>query len=211
MKRTRLAVIGIMVVAALVLAGCLGPINEALIAAFTYTQNGANFTFDATSSIGTIDDYTWWFGDGEDGAGSAPTHTYTTPGTYTVRLIVFDSQGASDEVTLDVTIDDVDPVVYYPDAVITFSPASPVQTGSVVAFSGNRSIGGNNAPIVWGYWTFGDGESEDGAWVGPYPTYLPDVSEVTHIYLAVGEYWVTLTVIDRNGMADATSERIVVE
>ena len=211
MKRTRLAVIGIMVVAALVLAGCLGPINEALIAAFTYTQNGANFTFDATSSIGTIDDYTWWFGDGEDGAGSAPTHTYTTPGTYTVRLIVFDSQGASDEVTLDVTIDGTDPVVYQPDAVITFSPSSPVQTGSVVTFRGTRSIGGNNAPIDRGYWTFGDGESAEGPWVGPYPSYLPYVSVVTHPYTAAGTYWVTLTIVDRNGAVDTTSEQIVVE
>ena len=214
MKR-RLAVIGIMVVAALALAGCLGPINEALIAAFTYTQDGSYLSFSASSSIGTIDKYSWWFGDGEDGTGLTVTHEYDNPGTYTVRLIVFDAQGNSDEVTLDVTInavDPVDPVVCQPDAVIIYSPKNNIQTDSVVTFRGTNSIGGNNAPIDRGCWSFGDGSlSVEGPWVGPYPSYLPCVSVVTHTYAAVGTYWVTLTIVDRNGEVGTEAVQIVVK
>jgi 6-phosphogluconolactonase (cycloisomerase 2 family) len=41
--------------------------------------------------------YDWNFGDGTTGAdaGSTPTHTYTTPGTYQVTLVVTDAQGCS--------------------------------------------------------------------------------------------------------------------
>ena len=37
--------------------------------------------------------YQWTFGDGQVGSGSAPTHTYTTPGSFTVTLTVTDSLG----------------------------------------------------------------------------------------------------------------------
>ena len=219
MKR-RLAVIGIMVVAALALVGCLGPINEVLIAAFTYTQDGYEFTFDADSSIGTIDEYNWWFGDGEDGTGSAPTHTYTTTGTYTVRLIVFDTQGTSDEVTLNVTIEDVDPVD--PVLVASFSYyciETPIQTNSIVVFNGSASSPYND--IVYAEWDFGDGTTwpinnwpDEGYWVWENGERLwvtmPGSGAETciHIFTETGTHTVTLTVWDGDGNQSSTTRKV---
>jgi PKD repeat protein len=48
-------------------------------------------------SGGPIVEYVWDFGDGnQDNSGPAVTYTYTSPGTFTVRLTVADRQGQSD-------------------------------------------------------------------------------------------------------------------
>ena len=50
--------------------------------------------FDASGSFdpdGNIANYLWDFGDGENGTGISPIHTYAAPGTYTVTLEVTDN------------------------------------------------------------------------------------------------------------------------
>lgn len=64
-------------------------------------------TFNASGSYdnGSIIEYLWNFGDGHFGAGEFPTHTYTTPGNYTVVLTVTDNDGgkATDETYITIT------------------------------------------------------------------------------------------------------------
>ena len=43
--------------------------------------------FDASTSIGATS-YAWDFGDGSNGSGATPSHTYLANGTYTVTLLV---------------------------------------------------------------------------------------------------------------------------
>lgn len=76
--------------------------NQAPVARFAIgdATAGKPLQFDASSAgdvDGTIVRYDWDFGDGTtapDG-GPTPTHVYTTPGTYTVTLVVTDNEGAS--------------------------------------------------------------------------------------------------------------------
>jgi endonuclease YncB( thermonuclease family) len=71
-------------------------------ASFTYYPENLianeNVTFDASSSY-TLDpdalivSYSWEFGDGEDGTGKVMNHSYSSPGNYTVTLVVVDNDG----------------------------------------------------------------------------------------------------------------------
>jgi PKD repeat protein len=45
---------------------------------------------------GSIVDYSWNFGDTNSGSGASPSHAFTAPGKYTVRLTVTDNRGATD-------------------------------------------------------------------------------------------------------------------
>lgn len=89
--------------------GCLstGP-NTLPAASFGYVpENGFVYApvaikFDAHASIdpdGHISSYHWDFGDGANGNGVAPTHTYAAAGTYTVALQIVDNRGG--EASLD--------------------------------------------------------------------------------------------------------------
>jgi PKD repeat protein len=53
---------------------------------------------------GSINNYAWSIGDGSTYAGVECTHTFSTAGTYVVRLIVTDNQGATAEASVVVTI-----------------------------------------------------------------------------------------------------------
>lgn len=53
------------------------------------------FLAEVTDPNGDDLSYMWSFGDGSSSTEASPTHTYTSPGTYTVELTVTDSNGAS--------------------------------------------------------------------------------------------------------------------
>ncbi|MBS0558328.1 MAG: PKD domain-containing protein [Proteobacteria bacterium] len=60
---------------------------------FTYTTNGltATFTDTSTDSGGTINAWSWTFGDSTTATTRNPSHTYAAAGTYSVTLTVTDS------------------------------------------------------------------------------------------------------------------------
>jgi PKD repeat protein len=68
-----------------------------------------SFTFDASESAPydpsqPITEFTWDFGDGTTSTGLTTSHRFSAIGTYTVRLVVTSSTGATDEVTKTVTV-----------------------------------------------------------------------------------------------------------
>jgi len=75
--------------------------------------NTTEVSFNGTGSYdpdGTIESYTWQFGDGQTGSGATVTHDYAEDGQYTVTLNVTDDAGAYDTDTCQVIVDTVAPV-----------------------------------------------------------------------------------------------------
>lgn len=77
---------------------------------FSFTPNNfcnsgtVQFTDTATSTISAISSRSWDFGDAGTSTAHNPSHLYTGPGTYTVRLIIGNAQGCLDTVIKTVTI-----------------------------------------------------------------------------------------------------------
>jgi len=88
------------------------PANRAPVAdaGGPYTaETGAPVTLDGTNSSDPDDDdlaYAWNFGDGMDGTGPMPTHTYETTGAFTVTLVVSDAEFESEPATSTVDVSD---------------------------------------------------------------------------------------------------------
>jgi len=85
--------------------------NQPPIAAFTLSPSsaspGAMVSFDASGSHdpdGGIVSLAWTFGDGGSNSGVHVQHSFATPGTYTVRLVVTDNDGGTDTATRTVAI-----------------------------------------------------------------------------------------------------------
>lgn len=194
-------------------------ISQAPTPSFTTSTSGLSVNVDATLSAAasglSIASYQWNFGDGGTTTGVTAGHTYSTPGNYTVTLVVTDNVGASAtlshavEITVQMTADfvhtsngltlsvdgspsvDANPIVSYawdfgiPVAVI----ATPVVAGASAAFDGTGSYVTGHSIASYA-WTFGDGTSGTG-------------SAPTHVYAFGGNYTVTLTVTDDNGIHSA--------
>jgi PKD repeat protein len=73
---------------------------------FSTTDLTASFTDASTDSDGTVDSWSWDFGDGNTSTEQNPSHTYATAGTYIVVLSVTDNDGASNDNTQSVTVSD---------------------------------------------------------------------------------------------------------
>ena len=151
-------------------------------AGFTFSNVCVNSpaTFTNTSTNGVS--YDWNMGDGNTSTQTSPTHTYTTAGTYSVRLIVTSSIGCRDTITQDITI--------LPLPVIDFS-APPVTGCSPVI-----GIFTNNNPLPGGtcLWNLGDG------------TTSTDCNSVTHTYTNPGCYDITLTVTSADGCTNQQTQ-----
>lgn len=82
-----------------------------VVARFTYAPAALPFTidFDASTSISndaSIVTWDWDFGDGAMGSGQFPSHTYATPGFFTVTLTVTDALGNSDDQIQTIEVED---------------------------------------------------------------------------------------------------------
>lgn len=101
----------------------LSPISPVVdVPAFTWTNvclgNAMSFTDASTSTDGTINGWTWSFGDATPNSTvqSPPAHTYATAGTYNVTLTVTSTVPCTTTVTHAVTV--------YPNPVIAVNPAA---------------------------------------------------------------------------------------
>lgn len=151
---------------------------------FTFVEDcfGSPTVFtDTSTSVDPITNYDWTFEAGQTSTQQNPTHTFTTPGTHPVELIVTSANGCQDTITVDVTAHHIpfaDFVVPYPciDPFTQFIDSSYVIGDSIVSWS----------------WDFGDasGNSND--------------QNPTYVYAGTSTYDVTLTVTSSFGCSGTT-------
>jgi gliding motility-associated-like protein len=140
-------------------------------------------TFRAGSNVAGYQ-YFWDFGDGGKAFGSTAQHTYSSSGSYDVKLRILRPDGCRDSL---IKIDYIQ--LLGPRARISHSELT-----GCIPFTLNlvdNSIG-TTAPIESRLWNFGDGTTST-------------LRNPSKVYNDTGEYVVTLTVTDTNGCVAETS------
>ena len=152
---------------------------------FTYTTNGSIFNGQATSSANAVS-WKWNFGDGNTATGSAPSHTYTTSGSFTVRMVSYNLCGDSSQFTATVNVC-VTPVARFTATILSSSGS-----GMRVLFDATSSVGASQYR-----WFFGDGSTAVGTNFTQHTYSVPSLS-----------YVVTLVVENACGDDDTLSFRL---
>src|SRR5439155_1561405 len=80
-----------------------------------------------STSTGVIDNYLWTFGNGISSAQQNPTATYTSRGSYTVKLVIKNNDGCSDSITKS-------NIININTVKADFTTSAPVCKGSPVTF-----------------------------------------------------------------------------
>ncbi len=165
--------------------------NEAPVAELSVDCSGLECSFDSsgsTDSDGSIASYAWDFGDGGTSTEAAPTHTFSSAGTYGVSLTVTDDDGATGTDSQDVTVE-----------VVNSPPVAAINVSCDELECNFNGLGSsdNDGEITAYSWGFGGGASSSDA-------------EATHTFPAAGTYPVSLTVTDNAGATDTASQDVTV-
>ena len=156
---------------------------------------GEPVAFDASASFdpdGRILSYLWDFGDGSTGSGVSIAHSFSSPGTFPVTLIVVDDDDAQSSHALSVFVADTSAA---PVASFTIAPES-AGPGETVRFDASGSYDADGK-IATSRWTFGDGQTGEGA-------------VVEHAYAANGTYRVDCMVTDNLGVSRLSSRVLTI-
>jgi len=159
---------------------------------------GQTVTFDASTSIpgsGIIIRHKWSFGDGTYAIGKIVTHSYASPGVYTVTLNVTNSKGLWDIEQKQIQVVEPAPGPKPPVVSFTYKPPNP-RVNETVTFDASESYD-QDGQIVSYNWNFGDGTTGEG-------------KIATHSYSKEGNYKVTLTVVDNDGQSSSKSKTLTV-
>lgn len=161
------------------------------VAGFTMSTDtacvGQTVTFTDATVISpggpNISNWSWDFGDGNSSTATSTTvtHTYSTPGTFPVSVIVTDPNGCSGTVTQNIV------VVPAPSASFSATPTLACVPPLNVTFASTSSTVGTTTYT----WNFGDGNTGN----GPNPS---------HTYTTSGSYNVTL-IVNQNGCIDSVT------
>jgi len=168
------------------------------VAGFNAVANSTyNYTFNNTSTIasGTITSYWWNFGDGTVSSNINPTKTYSTPGTYTVKLTAVSDGGCKDTITKTITITIPGGGGICTTPSFTVNDSSQCITDNNYIFT-NTTTACNGCALTY-QWNFGDGTY----------AYTRDAQK---IYTQFGEYDVVLKITDCNGNSSETVRQLYI-
>jgi gliding motility-associated-like protein len=97
------------------------------------------FNNSAKPNGSTIESYYWNFDDGGESVETNPVHTYNQPGTYTVMLVTYSTQGCIDTVEIDVNV--------WANPVANITTSTP--TEFCIGGSVTLSINPGDANVLW--------------------------------------------------------------
>ncbi|WP_168215941.1 PKD domain-containing protein [Halorussus ruber] len=143
-------------------------------------------------SDGTIREFDWNLEDGTNLVGDDMVHTFSESGLYSVELTVTDDEGATDETTETIRVEEENEP---PTADISCSPTD-VTVGETVECWADGSADSDGTIEAFD-WSFGDGTTDFG-------------ENVTHTFEEPGTYSVELEVTDDSGVSDTASETVYV-
>jgi gliding motility-associated-like protein len=161
----------------LVIPAPVGAFTNSTVCAFLPTG-----FMDASTTVGTLTNWSWNFGDAGTSTSQNPQHTYATGGTYTVMLIVTSNNGCVDTVRQPVSVN------YQPNPGFT-DLGFCLNDGT--NFHDTSSVIG--ATIVGWSWNFGDSNSS---------TNTSTIQNPNHIFTSSGIHNVTLIAISSQGCRD---------
>ena len=168
----------------------------------------------AFSSAGSSDPegqpvtYTWDFGDGATSNTANPTHTYTQPGQYTVRLQVSDGVNTTSALPLSISAGG------RPTATILApTDGSSFRAGDVISFSGGATDPDDGtlpaSAFSWNIDFLHEGHSHPGTPVTGVSSGTFTVPTSGHDFSGNTRYRVSLTVTDSTGLTDTKSVVVV--
>ncbi len=145
------------------------------------------FTNTSTTAWGTLN-YRWEFGDNASSSSTNASHSYASPGTYTILLEANNVTNCKDSVRHSVRI--------HPMPKIAFRIDDSLQclTGNVFKFNNTSAIVSGNLSFKW---NFGDGS-------------LSSVINPQHSYTVQGTYQVKLIVLSSFGCSDSIIQYLTV-
>ena len=148
-----------------------------------------NFT-DSTITNGVNISYNWSFGDGGTSTAKNPSHNYTAPGFYTVRLIVTTANGCSD------TAIKTNLIKIVASPVIAITGNVPICLQNRLTFKG-VIVQPDTSAIKW-FWNFGNGTTS--IVQNPLP----------QRYDTAGNYPLRLIVTNSSGCADTVDQTVII-
>jgi len=164
------------------------------------TNETITFSDKSEDYDGDIDARLWDFNDGETSTMQNPTHSYTAPGTYIVKLSITDNDQETVTRSKSITInysggENIPPVANY-----TFSPLDP-QPSEDITFDAISSDDPDGY-IDWDYcqWDWNNDGIYDATGI-----------EAVYSWSEEGDYDVTLQVMDNNGSTNTITKTIHVE
>ena len=138
------------------------------------------FTNLSSSPLG-IESYNWNFGDGNTSTAASPTHTFTSSGSFEVKLIITDFLGCTDSIEKTVNVYEI-PVVAFEAPAVCFGDSTEFTDLTVPAAES------------WN-WNFGDGTTSD-------------IQNPKHLYANAGSYTVLLEVESIEGCSNSAVQEV---
>ncbi|RLF42245.1 MAG: hypothetical protein DRN18_02660, partial [Thermoplasmata archaeon] len=170
-----------------------------------YVNQSYYYSTSSTDPDGDLLRYIFDWGDGTtteisdlkpSGETVTSSHSWSQPGTYQIKVKAIDIQNAESNWSEPLTVTISSPTAQNLPVAIFSAPDSAVVNQTITLdASQSRDPDGNIANYTW---QFGDGSTAYGV-------------IVTHSYSEPGNYTITLTVIDNDGLSNSTSKQIEIQ